>query len=370
MSRNTILIVDDTPENIQILMETLKADYAILAAKNGEKALSLALGTPRPDLILLDVMMPGIDGYEVCARLKQDVRTTAIPVIFITALNEEEDEARGLALGAVDYITKPFRPGLVKARVRNQLELKLHRDHLDLLVRERTRELALTKEVTIECLATLAECRDPETGGHIKRTQRYVRLLAERLRTLPRFAPLLDDTTIELFYLSAPLHDVGKVGVPDAILLKSGVLDAEEFAVMRRHVEYGRDSLAKAEEKLGGNSFLRHAREIAYGHHEKWDGSGYPLGLAGEDIPVSARLMAVADVYDALISRRVYKPPFSHAQAVGIIREGRGTHFDPDIVDAFMDIQEQFRLTALEFADFDEERAVLSRPWEVDAASE
>lgn len=189
--KSRVLIVDDTVENIQVLMETLKDEHAILAAKDGEKALRLAQSEPTPDIILLDIMMPGMNGYEVCSRLKADTRTRDIPVVFITALADEEDEAKGLALGAVDYITKPFRPGLVKIRVRNQLELKKHRDHLDTLVRERTRELALTKEVTIESLATLAECRDPETGGHIKRTQHYVRALAQKVRTHPRFAPFL-----------------------------------------------------------------------------------------------------------------------------------------------------------------------------------
>ncbi len=360
-STSRVLIVDDTPENIQVLMETLKAEHALLAAKNGEKALRLAFAEPRPDVILLDIMMPGMDGYEVCKQLKADVRTKDIPVLFITALTEEEDEARGLALGAVDYITKPFRPGLVKMRVRNQLELKRHRDHLDLLVKERTRELALTKEVTIESLATLAECRDPETGGHIKRTQHYVKALAQRILPHSRFAPLLDDEVIELLYLSAPLHDVGKVGVPDAILLKPGKLTDEEFVEMKKHTLYGRDSLAKAEEKLGGNSFLRQAKEIAYSHHERWDGKGYPQGLAGENIPVAARIMAIADVYDALISRRVYKPPFPVAKAVAIIAEGRGTQFDPDLCDAFLEMQDEFRMIALEFADFEEERANLQQ---------
>lgn len=361
MKKNKVLIVDDTTENIQVLMETLKDVYAIVAAKNGEKALQLAQTSPTPDIILLDIMMPGMDGYEVCEKLKADVRTKDIPVIFITALAEEEDEAKGLGLGAVDYITKPFRPGLVKARVHNQIELKRHRDQLEELVQERTQELALTKEVTIESLATLAECRDPETGGHIKRTQNYVRLLGEHLQSHPRFAPQLDAKIVDLLYLSAPLHDVGKVGVPDAILLKPGKLTAEEFEEMKHHAVYGRDSLAKAEEKLGGNSFLRLAREIAYGHHEKWDGSGYPQGLKGDDIPVAARLMAVADVYDALISRRVYKPPFPHSKAVGIIAEGKGTHFDPDLVEAFLELQEAFRQTALQYADYDEERDALSQ---------
>ena len=356
-----VLIVDDTPENIQILMQTLRDEYAIIAATSGDKALQLAAKRPQPDIILLDVMMPGLDGYEVCRRLKADSRTSGIPVIFITAMREEQDEAKGLTLGAVDYIAKPFRPALVKARVDNHLELKRHRDQLEDMVHEQTRELALVKEITVESLANLAETRDPETGGHIKRTQNYVRVLAEHMAQFPGYCDVLDNDTIDLLYLSAPLHDIGKVGVPDSILLKPGKLTPKEFDEMKKHTIYGRDALKVAEDKLGGNSFLHYAREIAYGHHEHWDGAGYPLGLAGADIPLSARLMAPADVYDALISRRVYKPPFPHSKSIAIIKEGRGTHFDPDICDAFLELSEVIRRIALEFADFDDERNALNK---------
>ncbi|WP_319776965.1 HD domain-containing phosphohydrolase [Maridesulfovibrio sp.] len=357
-----VLIVDDTVENLQVLMEALRSEYAIVTAKNGEKALELAMNKPRPDIILLDIMMPGMNGYEVCEKLKADVRTKDIPVIFITVLMEEEDEARGLALGAVDYIVKPFCPALVKARVKNQLDLKEHQDNLERLVKERTKELALVKKVTIECLATMAEWRDPETGGHIARTQNYVKILAEHAMEQEEFASQLDEELIETLYLSAPLHDVGKVGVADAILLKPGKLTAEEFEEMKKHSQFGSDALAGAEKALGGNSFLHHAREIAFAHHEKWDGSGYPRGISGEDIPLSARIMAIADVYDALISKRVYKEPFPHSKAVKIISEGRsGTHFDPRLTDIFLKIQEEFREIALEFADFDEERKTLKK---------
>ncbi|WP_415714012.1 HD domain-containing phosphohydrolase [Maridesulfovibrio sp.] len=356
-----VLIVDDTVENLQVLMEALRSEYAIVTAKNGEKALELAMNKPRPDIILLDIMMPGMNGYEVCEKLKADVRTKDIPVIFITVLMEEEDEARGLALGAVDYIVKPFCPALVKARVKNQLDLKEHQDNLERLVKERTKELALVKKVTIECLATMAEWRDPETGGHIARTQNYVKILAEHAMKQEKFASQLDEELIETLYLSAPLHDVGKVGVADAILLKPGKLTAEEFEEMKKHSQYGSDALAGAEKALGGNSFLHHAREIAFAHHEKWDGSGYPRGISGEDIPLSARIMAIADVYDALISKRVYKVPFPHSKAVKIISEGRGTHFDPRLTDIFLKIQEEFREIALEFADFNEERKTLKK---------
>ncbi|MBW2072354.1 MAG: response regulator [Deltaproteobacteria bacterium] len=361
--KDVILLVDDNTSNLQVLRQALDSKgYRLLAARNGQSALAIARKA-LPDLILLDVMMPEMDGYQVCAKLKEDEKTASIPVIFITGMAAEEDEARGLALGAVDYITKPIRLELVKARVRNQLELKRYRDRLEELVRKRTRQLELTQAVLIEGLATLAECRDPETGGHIKRTQNYVKALAMKLKDHPRFHHALSDENIELLYLSAPLHDVGKVGVRDHILLKEGRLTEEEFAEMKKHTSIGRDTLRLIEQKLGQSSFLQCAREIAYSHQEKWDGSGYPLGLRGEEIPIAGRLMALADVYDALISKRVYKPPLTHEQAVEIIVKGRGSHFDPDVVDAFLELKDTFRNIALTYADYDEERQALrSRP--------
>jgi putative two-component system response regulator len=243
--------------------------------------------------------------------------------------------------------------------VRNHLELKQYRDSLEELVKQRTRELQLTQAVMIESLATLAEYRDPETGGHIKRTQNYVKALAVHLKNHPKFRGELTDEMINLLYLSAPLHDMGKVGVRDHILLKPGRLDEAEFHEMQKHTTYGHDALRITEEKLGKSTFLRLAREIAYAHQEKWDGSGYPRGLKAEEIPVSGRLMALADVYDALISKRVYKPPMPHDDAVRIILDGKGRHFDPDVVDAFLELQAVFRNIALTYADFDEEREML-----------
>ncbi len=355
-----ILLVDDNTANLQVLRESLDGlGYKLLIAKSGKSALEI-VRKACPDLLLLDIMMPEMDGYEVCRRLKGAEETRHIPVIFLTAMADADDEAKGLALGAVDYITKPINPDLVRARVRNHLELKRHRDHLEQLVRAKTREVQLTQAVMIESLATLAEYRDPETGGHIKRTQNYVKALAVKLKGHPRFRDLLDEQTIELLYLSAPLHDVGKVGVRDHILLKPGRLEDAEFAEMKKHTLFGEEALRITEQKLGKSTFLRHAREIAGSHQEKWDGSGYPRRLKGEAIPVSGRLMALADVYDALISKRVYKPPFPHAKAVQIIQEGRGTHFDPDVVDAFVALEETFRNIALTFADCDEEREALS----------
>ncbi len=357
--KQTILIVDDTPENIDVLKGLLKTDYKVKVSRDGENALDICRSKNPPDIILLDVMMPGLDGYEVCKILKLDESTQKIPVIFLTALSDETNESTGLNLGAVDYIIKPFNPDLVKARVRNQLDLKLYRDKLEDLVEERTKELALTQEATIESMGTLAEYRDPETGGHINRTQHYVRVVASHLQNNPKYRDILTKEYIDLLFKSAPLHDIGKVGVRDSILLKPGKLTTEEFEEMKKHTIFGRDAVATVEKKFGNNSFLQLAREIAYSHHEKWSGAGYPQGLSGEDIPLSGRLMAVADVYDALISKRVYKPPFPHKKAVKIIFEERGKHFDPAIVDAFEELEEKFRSIALEYADFEEEREIL-----------
>ncbi len=361
--KKRILIVDDMPSNIKILNDILRQDYAVSVATTGGEALDIVRGPARPDLILLDIMMPEMDGYEVCRRLKEDPETKGIPVLFVTAMGDVEDETRGLELGGVDYITKPVSPPIVRARVNNHIRLKLHQDHLEELVWARTRELAVTQEATIRSLASLAETRDNETGGHILRTQHYVRALADHLRSRGKFVDLLNDNYIDLLFQSAPLHDVGKVGVPDAILLKPGKLTDEEFAEMKKHTTLGRDAIQRAEDRLEGNteaSFLRLAREIAYTHHEKWDGSGYPQGLAAEEIPVSGRLMAVADVYDALVTRRVYKPAFPHQRSVAIIEDGLGFHFDPDMCRGFLEIESVFRDIALEFADCEEDRAVLS----------
>ncbi|MDX1295574.1 MAG: response regulator [Sulfurimonadaceae bacterium] len=357
--KQRVLIVDDIPENIQVLLSTLKSDFAILAATNGEKAIELAASDPQPDIILLDIMMPGMDGYEVCRRLKADESTQGIPVIFVTALTESDDEAKGLELGAVDYITKPINPVLVKSRVKNHLELKRHRDNLQELVDERTHQLKVAKEATIEAMGIVAENRDPETGGHIQRTKSYMKTLATKLSEHPKYAEYLTPEKIELFHHSAPLHDIGKVAISDKILLKPGPLDEEEFKTMKEHTIIGEITIVVAQNRLGQSDFLEVAKEIAGSHHEKWDGTGYPRGTRGEDIPLSARLMALSDVYDALISRRTYKDPVSHSKVVEIITNERGKHFDPDIVDAFLELQEEFRMIGLQFADNDDERNAL-----------
>ncbi|MBC3872330.1 HD-GYP domain-containing protein [Undibacterium flavidum] len=356
-AKQVILIVDDTPDNITLLSALLKDKYKIKIATNGLKALHIASIDPSPDLILLDVMMPEMDGYETCRRLKDNPQTNQIPIIFLTAKSQVSDEEMGLKLGAVDYISKPVSPPIVLARVATQLNLVRARNllqdqnkSLEGLVKDRTRKLAKMQDAIIMAMASLAETRDNETGNHIRRTQNYVAALARQLKHLPRFSSELTDENIELLYKSAPLHDIGKVGIPDNILLKPGKLTSEEFEVMKLHTNYGRETILSVERYLGeSNEFLRFAREITYSHQEKWDGSGYPENLSGDAIPISARLMAVADVYDALISRRVYKPAFSHEEAIDIMRKGRGTHFDPDILDVFLKITDEFKEIAMRF---------------------
>ncbi len=358
--RGTVLVVDDAPMNLDVLSHALSDEFMVMTADNGETALDLA-AEYLPDIIVLDIRMPKMDGYEVCRQLKHSPITRGIPVIFLTAMMEEADEAYGLALGAVDYITKPVSPALVKARVRNHINLKRRSDRLAELVDERTRELTRTQEATIESLGTLAECRDPEGGGHIRRTCNYIGRLALRLSEKGDYTPPLDEDLIIQICRSAPLHDLGKIGIPDGILRKEGSLTREEFEIMKTHTTLGYASIVAAERRLGSNSFLRFARDIAESPHERWDGTGYPNGLAGEDIPLCGRLMAVADVYDALISRRVYKSPFPHSTAVEIMAENRGTAFDPLMIDAFLDVKEDFRAIALEYADLEDERIALSQ---------
>lgn len=360
IDKPTILVVDDTPDNLSLMSGLLKDLYKVKIANNGERALKVATtGTP-PDIILLDIMMPVMDGYEACRHLKENQATRDIPVIFLTAKVEVEDEMKGFELGAVDYITKPISPPVVMARVKTHLELKRMRDYLknqnvflEAEVQRRTQEVVSVQEVTILAMASLAETRDNDTGNHIRRTQFYVKALAEKLRHNPRFSYFLDDDkTIDLLFKSAPLHDIGKVGIPDHILLKPGRFTEEEFEIMKTHCKLGRDAIISAEQRLGLDlPFLSFAKEIAYTHQEKWDGMGYPEGLSGDDIPISGRLMAVADVYDALICRRVYKEGMPHEKAVKIICESSGTHFDPDIVEAFTEIAGEFIQIAKRYED-------------------
>ena len=355
----TLLVVDDTPENLFVLGELLKPDYRVRVANSGARALEVAVSEPKPDLILLDVMMPGMDGYEVLERLHANPATRDIPVIFITAMNGTADEERGLSAGAVDYITKPIRPVIVQARVRAQLELKQARDwlkdqnhYLEAEIARRMSENLLIQDVSIHALARLAETRDPETGNHLHRTQGYVLALARHLQNHPRFASFLSDHIVELLAKSAPLHDIGKVGIPDYILLKPGKLTPAEWVIMQTHAKRGSDAIEQAERDAERPvEFLTLAKEIAHWHHEKWDGSGYPDRLKGDEIPISARLMALADVFDSLISPRVYKRAYSFGQACTMITEGRGRHFDPDVTDAFLSLFDEFVAIAERYSD-------------------
>ncbi len=390
IEKNTVLVVDDTPENLTVLGELLQPRFRVRVANSGRRALQVAASEPKPDLILLDVMMPEMDGYAVIAELRANPLTRDIPVIFVTAMDADADEEHGLSLGAVDYITKPIRPAIVLARVIAHMDLKLARDSLrdqnywlEHEIARRMRDNQLMQDVSIRALASLAEARDMETGHHIRRTQSYVEALIEQLRRHPRFAVYFTDAMAHMVGKAAPLHDIGKVGIPDSILLKPARLTPDEFRIMKTHSAIGGDAIDLAMRgevsesdfhilqkhcHLGSDAldaavqefesaplaFLAVAKEIAMWHHERWDGSGYPDGLAGEAIPIPARLMALADVFDALASRRIYKEPMPFEVAVRIITESSGSHFDPDVVAAFLACQEVFRSILDRYADTEE----------------
>jgi putative two-component system response regulator len=359
--RHTILIVDDQPENLTVLGGLLEQEYRVRVASSGPRALKAAVTSPHPDLILLDVMMPEMDGHEVLQRLQENPATRQIPVIFVTAMDDASDEERGFELGAVDYIAKPIKPAVVLARVRTQIHLKqaqdalrVHNIDLGIEVKRRIRDNRIVEDVAMRALASLAETRDNETGNHIRRTQGYVSLLAHSLVDRGPGQPALTAHALDLLAKAAPLHDIGKVGIPDHILNKPGPLNAEEWQIMKQHAVIGANSIERA---MHGESdhrpleFLHVAMDIAHWHHEKWDGSGYPDGLMGEDIPLSARLMALADVFDALTTRRVYKPAFAHEEAKRIILEDKGRHFDPVLVDIFEERFGEFCEIALRYVD-------------------
>ncbi|WP_084539505.1 response regulator [Halodesulfovibrio marinisediminis] len=318
----TVLVVDDAPENIEILRTILQPQYKVKAARTGEKAIKIAQTTP-PDMILLDVVMPEMDGYEVCRQLKVDPTTAEIPIIFITAKTSADNETQGFELGAVDYITKPVRPAIVKARVATHLALRDQTHHLEELVVQRTIELQNTHLELIRCLGQAAEYKDNETGLHVIRMSHYARIIAQQLD--------VGDDWVQLVFQAAPMHDVGKIGIPDSILSKPGKLTDEEWQMMRNHPEYGAEIIGDHSSLL-----LSMAREIALTHHEKWDGTGYPYNLAGEAIPLSGRVVAIADVFDALTSERPYKHAWAVEDAVALIQENAGKHFDPDLVPLFL----------------------------------
>ncbi len=322
LPKQSILVVDDTPDNITILSDVLAADYRIRVATSGEKALKIVYSDEPPDLILLDIMMPGLSGLEICRRLKANPDRRRIPIIFVTAMSSTEDEERGLELGAVDYITKPISPPIVKARVRTHLALYDQSRELERMVRQRTHELLTTRQQIIRRLGRAAEFKDNETGNHVLRMSHYARLIAA--------AHGLGEETTSIIFNTAPMHDIGKIGIPDSILLKPGKLDAEEWKIMHQHPIMGAEIIGKHD-----NELLETARIIALTHHEKWDGSGYPRRLKGEDIPLEGRIVAIADVFDALVSVRPYKPAFTLEQALNLMEQQTGSHFDPQLMQAF-----------------------------------
>jgi putative two-component system response regulator len=354
--RAIVLIVDEASDNLIDMNGLLQDRYEVRLANSGRAALMVMEQVPRPDLVVLDAALPDIDGYSVCQQLKSSPDTADIPLIF---LQTEPDEARAICVGAVDIIPKPFVAEVLRARVDTHLQLrhsrellKQQRNLLEHVVEEVTAELSQMLDAMIWALASLAETREYETANHLRRVQHYVVALARQLQGHARFSEELSDANIKSLYKAAPLHDIGKVSIPDAILLKPGPLTPAEFSVMKMHTVYGRDAIVNVENHLGyTNTFLRYAREITYSHQEKYDGSGYPEGLAGEAIPMAARLMSVADVYDALISKRVYKPAFTHETAMEMIRQVSGEHFDPDVVDAMLAAEEEFRAIAERYAD-------------------
>jgi len=360
----TVLLVDASPANLSLLGKLLHHSYTVKAINHGAQALKIAY-EEQPDLILLDIMMPDMDGYDVCRQLKAATSTCHIPVIFLTSKTEVRNAEMGMALGAVDYITRPINPAILLSRVRahmgdalNTKTLRVNNAHLEYEVGKRARQLAALQQTSILAMSALAEVRDVDTGNHLRRTQNYIRALGKQLQGHPRFSDFLSDEMIDIVFKCAPLHDIGKVGIPDRILRKPGRYEPQEFAIMKTHPQLGWDALNKAQDAAGeAIEFLEIAKQIVLSHHEKWNGSGYPQGLAGDDIPIPARLMALADVYDALISPRVYKAGMSHFEAMQIIMAGSGTHFDPDVANAFLAVNPEFETIAIRFADQAEELA-------------
>jgi putative two-component system response regulator len=348
-----IIIVDDEPANLQVLTGILKQKgYRVRPASSGQQALEAARIEP-PDLILLDISMPDMNGYEVCTRLKKDGKLWNIPVIFVSALSETIDKMKAFSAGGVDYVTKPFQYEEVQARVEThiklhylQLDLENYNTRLEDLVLAQVKEITESQMATIFALAELAESRDEDTGKHLERVQIFCRLLSQTLSQTSKYEKMIGASFIRELYYASPLHDIGKVAIPDVILLKPGKHTPEEFDIMKKHTIMGSETLQQVHEKYPNNSFINMGIDISRSHHERWDGTGYPDGLSGENIPLSARVMAIADVYDALRSKRCYKPAFSHEESMEIIIKSAGTHFDPDIINSLREIHEQFKDTA------------------------
>ena len=341
--KEIVLIVDDMDMNRLILESILCDDYNVVQAENGLVAVDWLYNTIElPAIILLDIMMPEIDGFEVLDLVKSNTRTTNIPVVFITAADIESMETRGLRGGAVDYISKPFNPDVVKARVDNHIELKRYRDNLEETVENKVFQMVKSKENMLETLATVIEYRNLESGHHVKRTSILSRCLINRLLDVPYYARQINDIHPESMLKAMPIHDIGKIGVPDNVLLKPGRLTSEEFVIIKTHTTIGSDIIDTLLSEDKGDEYLLHCRDICRHHHERFDGNGYPDRLVGEAIPLSARILSIVDVYDALVNSRIYKPALPHEEAVQIIMNGSGTQFDPGILKAFYEINESF----------------------------
>lgn len=346
-----ILIVDDMPVNLEFAVGMLKDKYKVAATKSGLKALAY-LENNRPDLILLDINMPEMDGFETMSKIKSNPKTAMIPVIFLTADKNPKMELQGFKMGAVDFISKPFEPEIMLSRIKTQIELDEYRSNLEHVVAEKTKMIEKLLDVMSISLAELAESRDAITGGHLKNSTEYFKILVERMRTKPKYEAILTDEYVKNLFRAAPLHDIGKIGIDDDVLRKESGLDENEFERMKKHSLIGaqtfdriiREITADGAEAGDELDFIKTAREMALYHHEKWCGTGgYPVGVSGEAIPLSARMLTVADVYDALTSKRSYKPAFSHEESMRIIREGKGVLFDPDIVDIFIECENELK---------------------------
>ena len=349
IKKDLILIVDDIDINRIILREILQDDYDILEAASGKEALDILFPesskprNPLPIAILLDVMMPGIDGFEVLERIKKNEITKNIPVLFITATDSEESESKGLTAGEADYLTKPFNYDIVRARVENHITLARYNHNLEQLVAKKTAEVSKTYESTLEVLATIIEYRNLESGAHIRRTMLLTEAIIAKMQEMEKFDSVLGEFNIHSLIKASALHDIGKIGVPDGVLLKPGKLSEEEFDIMKTHTTIGSQVIDSIASTLpDSDNYLKYAKDICHYHHERWDGKGYPAGLKGEEIPLAARILSVVDVYDALVSPRCYKPPFSHEDSLKIILEGRGTQFDPEIVDLLVEVTDDF----------------------------
>ena len=345
MRNDLIMIVEDIAINREILKSILEDDYEIIEAEDGEQALKLIFeDNIRPTVILLDILMPKVDGFEVIKRLKSEESTMHIPVLFITAADSSEDESRGLQAGAADYITKPFKEDIIKVRVDNHVDLARYSHELEDLVEEKTAELTKTYEQTLEILATIIEYRNLESGEHIKRTTMLTDVIIKKMLTIEKFKAMLSTENIDSLIKASALHDIGKIGIADSVLLKPGKLDKEEFDKIKTHTNIGGDIIDSIAKTLSDDDkYLKYAKEISLCHHERWDGSGYPSGLKGEEIPLSARIVAIVDVYDALTTKRCYKNAISHEESLKIIMDGAGTHFDPDISEIFKEIAQSIR---------------------------